>query len=75
MALPPPTLLVTRAFDEPRSISMRSVLRRPCSVRNSELGSREVGFELVRSRIEGPRARPTWSEGIIVSVIILSGFV
>lgn len=49
----------TTAF---RSISLRSELRSPWRLRNSEFRSRVNGFESVKSNIEGASARPTWNQ-------------
>lgn len=42
-----------------RSMSLRMELRSPCRFRNSELRSRDNGFDSVKSSMDGPRARPT----------------
>lgn len=49
----------TTAF---RSISLRSELRSPWRLRNSEFRSRVNGFESVKSNIEGASALPTWNQ-------------
>lgn len=43
-----------------RSTSFLRELRSPCKLRNSEFRNRDNGFESVRSKIDGPNARPTY---------------
>lgn len=46
------------------STSLRNELRRPCRFLNSEFGSRDNGFEPVRSKIDGPSAFPTYQKHV-----------
>lgn len=47
------------AFVNVFSMSKRNEVRNPCNDLNSELLILDKGFELVRSSMDGPSARPT----------------
>lgn len=49
----------TTFLDTFRSISLRSAVRRPCRFRNSELRNLDNGLDSVKSKMDGPNARPT----------------